>query len=224
MFYNNYRFQSGRIETSIDKFGIQLYHKTKEDRNDKTHINTSPIAAFICVACGDDDEPTGPTGPKEGPILISGSGTSTEFDTFEYGIISFFNWLVISSVNGTDTLIITFFDYQSIKINSAISLTDSSLWIIGSFGSDKFLVTNFNLSNGVSGSMTFTSLDTTGNFSANFSSDATLDNYGITSEQISTAKIAGYFVATKAEVSPSVLSIVRSHEINRIKYSMNQRK
>ena len=179
---------------------------------------------FLAIACGDDDEPTAPTGPKEGTVLISGSGTSTEFDTFEYGIIPFFNRLVISSVNGTDTLIITFFDYQTIEINSAISLTDSSLWIIGSFGSDKFLVTNFKLSNGGSGSMTFTSLDTAGDFSANFSSDAKLDNYAITSEQISTATIAGDFVATKAAVSPAISSIVRSYEINRLKYFLKQRK
>jgi len=175
------------------------------------------------IGCGDDDEPTGPTGPKEGAVLISGSGSSTEFDTFEYGVIPLFDWLIITSVKGTYTLFINLFGYQSKTVNSAISLKDSSLLIFGTFGSSKFLTTNFDSLNSVAGGITFTSLDTSGNIAATFSSGAKLVTFSSTL-QLSTATIVGDFVATKSTVSPSVLSIVRSYEINRLKYSMNQSK
>ena len=172
------------------------------------------LASFLMIACSDDDDPTGPSDPsKDGAVLISGGGSSTEFDTFEYAVIPFFNWLVISSINGTDTLIITLFDYESKGVNTAISLTDSALFVIGTYGSHKFSVFNFGTTDQVSGSITFTSMDTTGNFAAKFSSNAKLANFEFAKDQFSTATIAGDFVATKITVSANILSFMRRNEI-----------
>ena len=174
------------------------------------------LMLFFVIACGDDG-PTGPTVPsKEGAVLISASGSSTEFDTFKFGVVPFFDWLIISSVKGTDTLLVTLFDYQSKEVNSAISLTDTSLLIIGTFGSGKFAAINLSIGSTVSGSITFTSLDTSGSIAATFSSGATLTTFNIATEQISTAAtIAGNFVATKAAEAAVAASIVRYKRISR---------
>ncbi len=175
------------------------------------------LMLFFVIACGDDNDPTGPTGPsKEGAVLISGSGSSTEFDTFEFAVFPFFDWLIISSVKGTDTLLINLFDYQSKGLNSAISLTDTSILIIGSFGSGKFSATNFSIGSTVSGSITFTSLDTSGSIAATFSSGATLTTFNIATELISTGTIAGDFVATKAAGAAIAAYIDRRKVISRL--------
>lgn len=174
------------------------------------------LLSFV-IACGDDDDPTSPTGSsKEGAVLISGSGSSTEFDTFEFSVIPFFDWLIITSVKGTDTLFITLFDYQSNEVNSAISLTDSTLFVVGTFGSRMFAATNFNLFNNVLGSIKFTSLDTSSSIAATFSSDATLETFGNTTEQNSTATITGDFVATKATGPAVAASIGRRKGFSRL--------
>lgn len=171
----------------------------------------------LVIACGDDDDPTGPSGPsKDGAVLISGGGSSTEFDTFEFVIVPFFDWLIISSVKGTDSLLINLFDYQSIGLNTAISITDTNLFIIGSFGSGEFGASNFQVGVSLSGSITFTSLDTSGSIAANFSSDATLTTFNNDTELISTGTIAGDFVATKAAGAAAAASIYRREEIRQI--------
>ncbi len=173
------------------------------------------LSLLLFSACGDDDDPMGPSGPKDGAVLISGSGSSTEFDTFEFAVFPFFDWLIITSVKGTDTLFINLFGYQSKAVNSAISLTDTSLLIFGTFGSGKFLTTNFDTLNSVSGSITFTSLDTSGSIAASFSSGAKLVTFSSTL-QLSTATIDGDFVATKASGSSVAASISKRMERNRL--------
>ena len=101
----------------------------------------------ILIACGDDttsppvDDSTGlsdndSTGcsddnliepSKDGAVLISGCGSNTEFDSFEFMVAPVVGWLVITAVESADTLTFILLDYLSREVNSAISLTDDSL-------------------------------------------------------------------------------------------------
>lgn len=166
------------------------------------------IMLFLVNACSDDDDPTGPAGPsKDGAVLISGSGVSTEFDTFEFTVIPFFNWIIITAAENSDSLSVFLLNYSSMEVNSAISLSDTNIWVIGTFGSGKHSAANFGSVANVSGSITFTSLDTSGSLAATFSSGATLHAADKTTGDISTATIAGDFVATKATGSTVAASI-----------------
>ena len=175
------------------------------------------LMLFLVIACGDDDDPTAPTGAsKDGAVLISGSDSNTEFDTFEFTVIPLFNWIIISAAESNDTLSIFLFDYSSMEVNSAISLSDTSLWVIATFGSGKHSAANFGFSDNVSGSITFTSLDTTGSIAATFSSGSTLNAANITTGRVFTATIAGDFVATKAAGLTVAANIGRRKGISRL--------
>ena len=182
----------------------------------------------ILIACGDDS--TSPTDDdsagcsddnltepsKDGAVLISGCGSNAEFDSFEFGVTQD-SWLIISAYGSTDTLFFIFLDYSSIEVNFAISLTDSNLLISGTFGSGEYLASNtFNPSDEVTGSFTFTSLDTSGSIAASFSSGATLGSINLATSEFYTATIAGDFVATKAAGSAVAANIVRRYGISRL--------
>ena len=191
----------------------------------------------ILIACGDDttsppvDDSTGladndSTGcsddnltepSKDGAVLISGCGSNAEFDSFEFGVTPDLGWLIIFAYESTDTLTFILVDYSSIEVNSAISLTDSNLLISGTFGSGEYLASNiFNFSDEVTGSFTFTSLDTSGSIAASFSSGATLGSINLATGEVYTATIAGDFVATKAAGSAVAANIVRRYGISRL--------
>ena len=168
----------------------------------------------LIVSCDEDDDLNGPS--KDGVVLVSSSGFNTEFDTFEFTVIAFSDSIIISAVESNDTLSIFLFDYSSLEVDSAISLSDTNLLVIGTFGSGKHSVTNFGslleIFLNVSGSITFTSLDNTGSIAATFSSDATLIADDNTTGM---AMIAGDFVAMKAAGATVAASIVRRKIINR---------
>ena len=190
----------------------------------------------ILIACGDDttsppvDDSTGladndSTGcsddnltepSKDGAVLISGCGSNAEFDSFEFGVTQD-SWLIIFAVESTDALSFILVDYSSIEVNSAISLTDSNLLISGTFGSGEYLASNiFNFSDEVTGSFTFTSLDTSVSIAASFSSGATLESLDLATGEFYTATIAGDFVATKAAGSAVAANIVRRMVFSRL--------
>jgi len=101
----------------------------------------------LTVSCGDDDN-NGPTGPSmEGNVLISGGGASTEFEDFTFSVSG--NVVFVSSMKGTDSLIIGIVNLDSISVNSPLSLKDGAfeggpLLIFATFGAGEYL-TSYNM-------------------------------------------------------------------------------
>ena len=176
--------------------------------------DSTGLADNDSTSCSDDNltEPS-----KDGAVLISGCGSNTEFDSFEFFIASDVGWLVITALESADRLTFILVDYLSREVNSAISLTDSNLLLQSTFGSGEYIASNLNFNNGVTGSLTFSSLDTSGSIAGSFSSGATLVSVVLATSEFNTATIAGDFVATKTAGATAITSIVRRMVLSRLK-------
>ena len=178
----------------------------------------------LTVSCGDDDN-NGPTGPSmEGNVLISGGGASTEFEDFTFSTLGLF--VIVSSMKGTDSLVIGIVNLDSISVNSPLNLKDGAfeggpLLIFATFGAGEYVLISGE-SPVTSGSLTFTTLDTNQSIAGSFSDGASIfaTKSGFSDESFFGASIEGNFSASKGVVPLSlvkrikVLSGIFRHHLN----------
>ncbi len=160
------------------------------------------LAFLLFSGCNDDNGSTaaGPAGNGAGKnVIVSGEGASTEFQNFQFAALDFFGtpFIVISGINGPDSLVITLFQLPT--VNSPIALSDSLLFIVGTFGSAQFLVSNQEStpSGFVSVSLTFSTVDTAQTMVGAFASGSSLAGAKLSDGSSFQASISGEFSASK---------------------------
>ena len=135
-------------------------------------------------------------------VAISGNGAYTEYRNFEFMVFDFLGptFLFIAGYSQSDTLLILFIDTTQIQQDTPIALTDTiRLLIAGTFGSYQYVTANFgSAASYVSGSLTFTVVDTAGMIAGTFASGSSLGAIAAaTTTTTFKAAISGSFEAAK---------------------------